>query len=392
MLTQENPKENVPDCRFCSLVSKANGEDPIGTAGTADHWLIFELPLPWKEKLPEDPRVRDAIAPFQTLAAERGVTFRTIAIAPEPEYARPGVKRVLYYRRPDRPFARFEKQEFVVPTETFPALTQALCDRAVRGIGDRAAREIGDRTAENVSELAVRQIGDLPGFQQYQQKTDRVRDLLVCTHGNVDAACARFGYPIYKTLRDKYAKGSDGNLRVWRCSHFGGHRFAPTLLDLPQGQFWGHLEPDVLDAISRREGAIADLQRFYRGWAGFDRFAQVAEREIWLHEGWDWLAQHKSARIVGKKLKGIRHPLHALLQPLPWQRVRSLLARWAKDAVWVDVCVEFASPDRSTSGAYRVRVAFDGKITTVGKSPKLGREIQTIQMPQYRVDRLVKLA
>jgi len=34
------------DCRFCSLVSQNNGEDPIGTAGTYDRWLIIELPLP----------------------------------------------------------------------------------------------------------------------------------------------------------------------------------------------------------------------------------------------------------------------------------------------------------------------------------------------------------
>jgi hypothetical protein len=29
------------NCWLCSVVSKANGEDPIGTAGTYDHWLIF---------------------------------------------------------------------------------------------------------------------------------------------------------------------------------------------------------------------------------------------------------------------------------------------------------------------------------------------------------------
>ena len=42
MLTQDA----LVDCRFCSLVSKANGEDPIGTAGTADHWLVVEFAQP----------------------------------------------------------------------------------------------------------------------------------------------------------------------------------------------------------------------------------------------------------------------------------------------------------------------------------------------------------
>ena len=56
---------------------------------------------------------------------------------------------------------------------------------------------------------------------------------MVCTHGNIDAACARFGYPIYQQLRQNYATQS---LRVWRCSHFGGHQFAPTLIDFPSGR------------------------------------------------------------------------------------------------------------------------------------------------------------
>lgn len=54
MLTEQTQT----DCRFCSVVSKANGEDPIGTAATADHWLITEIPQPWSEKLfMEDPRI-----------------------------------------------------------------------------------------------------------------------------------------------------------------------------------------------------------------------------------------------------------------------------------------------------------------------------------------------
>lgn len=41
----------LQDCRFCSLVSKANKEDPIGTAGTCDHWLIMEIPQPWPQEI-----------------------------------------------------------------------------------------------------------------------------------------------------------------------------------------------------------------------------------------------------------------------------------------------------------------------------------------------------
>jgi len=35
------------DCRFCSKISKANGEDPIGSAWPYQQWLIIEVPQPW---------------------------------------------------------------------------------------------------------------------------------------------------------------------------------------------------------------------------------------------------------------------------------------------------------------------------------------------------------
>ncbi|MEL7523883.1 MAG: hypothetical protein AAGJ80_20060, partial [Cyanobacteria bacterium J06553_1] len=34
-------------CQYCSVTSKANGEDPIGTAVTAQQWLFIEVPQPW---------------------------------------------------------------------------------------------------------------------------------------------------------------------------------------------------------------------------------------------------------------------------------------------------------------------------------------------------------
>ncbi|MEL6765324.1 MAG: sucrase ferredoxin, partial [Cyanobacteria bacterium J06607_6] len=38
------------DCQFCSVVSKINREDPIGTVGTYDYWIVTELAQPWSEE------------------------------------------------------------------------------------------------------------------------------------------------------------------------------------------------------------------------------------------------------------------------------------------------------------------------------------------------------
>ena len=340
MLTQDT----LADCRFCSIVSKANGEDPIGTAGTADHWLILELGQPWTEKMfKEDPRIAPLIELFKQLFMKHGVIMRPMLIAPDPDYSQPGETRIIYYRRPQKQFAQFEKQEFIVPEADFPRLVTALLKHLIK------------------------QPNELAQFQPYQQETSHIREILVCTHGNIDAACARFGYPIYKKLRDEHAGSWQSNgakawqsneastassthlpispsphpstpqLRIWRCSHFGGHQFAPTLVDLTEGRYWGHPEPEIIDLLVHRQGDVADLRSFYRGWAGLSKFEQVAEREIWLREGWDWLSHHKFGQTTRKGLTGIKRYLYPLLRLIPLKRVQFFLEQWTKDATWAEV-------------------------------------------------------
>lgn len=329
---------NLTDCRFCSVVSKANGEDPIGSAGTYDHWLIVELALPWSEKLwLENPRVQPIIALIRELSVEHGVKLRAMAIAPDREYSDPNHTRVLYYHRPARLFSQFKKQEFILPEEQIASLARAL----------------------------LKQPDDLPRFEQYKQQTRHIRELMVCTHGNVDVACARFGYPIYEKLRKEYAVNSSGRLRVWRCSHFGGHRFAPTLVDLPEGRYWGHLQPEVLNLLVWRNAPVTGLRPFYRGWAGLTQFEQIAEREIWIQEGWAWLDYDKAGQVLAIDKTNEEC-----------------------DADWAEVRIDFAAPDGSMSGAYEARVEVSGQVTTMGDS---GDEQSFEQVKQYRVSRLIEV-
>jgi len=40
----------MKNCQFCSVISKANGEDPIGSAAPFDSLLVMEIPQPWTEE------------------------------------------------------------------------------------------------------------------------------------------------------------------------------------------------------------------------------------------------------------------------------------------------------------------------------------------------------
>ncbi|NDJ18585.1 sucrase ferredoxin [Myxacorys almedinensis] len=361
--------ETLSNCQFCSVVSKTNGEDPIGTAGNHEHWLILEAALPWSEKLMEEPAIKPLITLMKGLILEQQVKLRPIIIAPDREYSRAGYNRVLYYHQPTRLFTQFEKQEYWVPEADTTRLATALLQKI----------------AGHPNELEA--------FQSYQIDSRHIRELLVCTHGNVDVACSRFGFPIYKTLRDKYALESEGHLRVWRCSHFGGHQFAPTLIDLPQGQYWGHLEPDRLDLLVYRSGELSKLRSCYRGWSGLEKFAQMVEREIWIREGWDWLDYRKAGQILTSDPGGASRYFYKLLKQIPSKRLQFLINQRSHKPNWAEIRIEFSSPDGTDAGAYEARVEVCGEVISAlqsGGHAHVSRRQRLKLQPvkQYRISQL----
>lgn len=325
----------MKECQFCSEVSKANGEDPIGTAGTYDAFLLIEAMPPWSGTIwLETGTMPQQVVDALQQAWDRGLNLRPLAIAPDRKYSQSGSVRVLFYHRPAKQFAAFERQEFVLPSAQLGALVMAI----------------------------LNQPSDLPRFAVYQQP-EPMRDLLVCTHGNYDIACSRFGYPIYQQLRKACA--AENRLRVWRCSHFGGHQFAPTLIDLPTGQYWGHLEPAIIDRLINRDGEVTALRSFYRGQAGLTRFEQIAEREIWMQNGWPWLNYQRSGQVLA-------------IDPSD-----------KDDPDWAEVRINFNSPDGSIHGAYEARIEAKGTVKTMGTS---GTDQPLSEVKQYRVSRLEQIA
>mgnify|MGYP001791725222 CR=1 FL=1 len=114
-------------CRYCSVASQANGEDPIGTAITANLWLMIEVPRPWAK----DPWQKESTA-LQLLfkSLERWPRWwqqvRILAIAPDRHDSFPGYRHVICYRRPQGLFAQYWSDHYCVPTEFLPQLVKAL--------------------------------------------------------------------------------------------------------------------------------------------------------------------------------------------------------------------------------------------------------------------------
>jgi (2Fe-2S) ferredoxin len=99
--------------------------------------------------------------------------------------------------------------------------------------------------------------------------------LLVCTHGKHDACCARRGLPVFEAMRELVDDGW-----VWQCSHVGGDRFAGNVVCLPEGVYYGRVEPaDVLALLDVHLAGRIQLD-LYRGRSCHSFPVQAAERAV----------------------------------------------------------------------------------------------------------------
>jgi len=94
---------------------------------------------------------------------------------------------------------------------------------------------------------------------------------VVCTNGRRDAACAKYGPPVFREL--ERAAGDS----AWQGTHIGGHRFAATFVCLPEGVCYGHVDADDVSAIveQHRRGEINVANT--RGRSCYDAPAQAAD-------------------------------------------------------------------------------------------------------------------
>lgn len=257
---------------FCSIFARNAGEEPIGSAWSAKRFFLVEVALPWPYNLLEARGIPDGIPAAVDELYQTHLDWGVIAIAPDPAYSVAGKTRIVDLDFSGSPLAQASRRDLLVDFNQVGDAVKAIC----RGEALPSSVEI-DPT--------------------------EYRDLLVCTHGAIDACCATFGFPAYSKLR-ALAKGMP-QTRIWRCSHFGGHRFAPTMLDLPDGRYWGFLDGGNLETILHRNGSIESVRSCYRGWAGYEHPSeQLLEREALVREGWGWLDWPQSSEIIERDANG----------------------------------------------------------------------------------------
>ena len=239
----------------CSVQTAELGEHPAGSAGFAQRVLLVELPLPWPKKIDQHVLLEGLDL------GTREIKLLGIRSSEATVLTR---HRVICWERTE-PFRGFERTETIVDRADLVGLLEAL-------------GESGPTAITEPVDLAP-----------------NTEDLLICTHGTRDRCCGQLGTRLHAELDCAF----EPNVRMWRTSHTGGHRFAPTGIHFPHGTTWSTLSPELTVAIVEQTLPTQRLESHYRGNLGVEsRPAQIAEGATFLDQGWEWLTTERSVEVV----------------------------------------------------------------------------------------------
>lgn len=158
--------------------------------------------------------------------------------------------------------------------------------------------------------------------------------VLVCTHGKRDQCCGILGGKVFAKLH------SVRPAWLWQSSHLGGHRFAPTLLSLPDGMSYGRVpEEEAVELLEYMERGEPWHIEYRRGSTKLLHWQQVLQ--LWLEEediyGEVFLeSEHQRAYIdIGDGMFGVQISYKVLGTCLPscGDSMEKEIGEWSVDAI-----------------------------------------------------------
>ncbi|MEU0491332.1 sucrase ferredoxin [Nocardiopsis sp. NPDC006139] len=234
----------APDgSRGCSALARYTGEQIAGTAGRTVGWLLIEHPGPWRHPAFTSPGLDGGVV--SALAARIAGHDVRPQLIKRPGAARDaGGPRRAYLAHVSRTSPWVRRVDFTDQAE--------LLDIDVTAAERPAPPDFGTPVDHTL--------------------------YLVCTHAKKDPCCAVLGRPVAAALADTDAE-------VWETTHVGGDRFAANLVALPQGAYFGRLDPvSAVHTVTSLEKGLLVPDNF-RGRCSDSSAVQAAEAALRMRLG-----------------------------------------------------------------------------------------------------------
>jgi len=220
---------------FCSVQSQEAAEKAFGTASIGDAWLLLEYAQPWGAKAFSESALPEAVKIHLSGVLKSVPRSRVLLIKQTREVKGPLSLFVVRSRESSSSILKYEFFHY-----------EQLLDL------DLASALAGGSPSGTTAWAS-------PLF-------------LVCTHGKRDKCCAKFGIPIYKTIKTLV-----GETSVWQCSHVGGDRFAANVVCFPDGIFYGHVTEETSKLIVKECYERRIVLTNFRGRSCYSYPVQAAE-------------------------------------------------------------------------------------------------------------------
>jgi hypothetical protein len=224
------------DLVYCSDCSRAVGEQVFGTAPRTDVWILLEYEGAWGAKAIPESDLPGPVKQQLNAWSDSIPNCKTLLIKGPSRGA--GVRLFVALSSERDPLLyRFE----------LPTLDAIL--------------------SLNMPAILRRD----PGYDSNCQADPLIA---VCTNGRRDVACAKYGLPVYRELAQQVPGWT------WEVTHIGGHRFAGTLVVLPDGLVYGRLDADDAQEIAQKTRDRSIVLEKLRGRTCYDAPVQAAEHYL----------------------------------------------------------------------------------------------------------------
>lgn len=256
----------------CSQITKYSNEKIIGTAANYDVQLSIELEEPWdaipvkSNKYPEEFKLLPSILAKNKINV--GINYFS-----KNEHCENNFTKIFIFKKSFSEFNFYEKIELSIPHSQLNLFSNYCL-------------EYLQNKNSNLLEWSIK-------------SNSSTKEIFICVHSNRDQCCGKYGFTLFQKFNEIIHQ-NNLNFRVWKSSHIGGHRYAPTFFEAPSMRWYGLFDLNLAEDFLLRDKNKLFVNNNYRGMSGLNnKIASLVEGELFKQYSWEWESfSNKNYEIV----------------------------------------------------------------------------------------------